>query len=149
MKMLVCTDGSEQSQRVLEEALRIAEGCKPEDVAIIHVYRPQTSAFLGMSTNLTKEDITRLKKLGEEHKEEANKILEDASRLFKQKNINARTILEEGHPAETILQVASEESFDMIVIGSRGIGGWGKTILGSVSNQVVQEARNCSVVTVK
>jgi nucleotide-binding universal stress UspA family protein len=37
----------------------------------------------------------------------------------------------------------------MIVMGSRGLGGLKKFFLGSVSNAVVQEAENCSVLVVK
>ena len=38
MKILVCTDGSEQSQKALEKAAEIAVGCNANEVAIIHVY---------------------------------------------------------------------------------------------------------------
>lgn len=38
MKILVCTDGSEHSQKALEKAAIIAEGCNVDEVAIIHVY---------------------------------------------------------------------------------------------------------------
>jgi len=38
MKMLVCTDGSEQSQKALEKALIFAQGPAVSEVGIIHVY---------------------------------------------------------------------------------------------------------------
>jgi len=37
----------------------------------------------------------------------------------------------------------------MIVLGSRGLGGLKKIFLGSVSNAVIQEAKDCSVLVVK
>jgi len=40
----------------------------------------------------------------------------------RQKNVKTRTILKEGHPSQTIVNVAKEEGFDIIVIGSRGLG---------------------------
>ena len=49
------------------------------------------------------------------------------------KNIKTRTILKEGHPSHTIVNVAKDEKFDMIVLGSRGFGGLKKYFLGSVS----------------
>ena len=93
--------------------------------------------------------MQKFRKLLEEHKEEGKKILYKALKLFEEKNIKARTILKEGHPSHTIVSVACEEGFDMIVIGSRGLGGLKKVFLGSVSNAVIQEAENCSVLTVK
>ena len=80
---------------------------------------------------------------------EKEKILADALTFFEENNIKQRTILKEGHPSHTIVSVAAEEGFDMIFIGSRGLSGLEKVILGSVSNAVAQEAKNCSVVIVK
>ncbi|MFZ0753664.1 MAG: universal stress protein, partial [Trebonia sp.] len=44
-----------------------------------------------------------------------------------------------GLPAETILDVAKDA--DMIVVGSRGAGGFKKLLLGSVASQVTRHAR--------
>ena len=38
MKILVCTDGSEESKKALEKASIIAKGCNVNEVAVIHVY---------------------------------------------------------------------------------------------------------------
>ena len=151
MKLLVCTDGSEHSQKALEEASKIAGGCNVDDIAIIHVYNPTPDSFYLRGdevSTITKEDIERFKEMEEQHKDEKRKILSDALEFFKNKNISARTIFKEGHPAEVITKVASEEGFDMIVIGSRGLGGLKKLFLGSVSGAVVHEAKT-SVLTVK
>lgn len=52
----------------------------------------------------------------------------------------------EGHPAAVILQEA--EHADMIVVGSRGRGGFASLLLGSVTQQVVHHAL-CPVVVVR
>ena len=41
-----------------------------------------------------------------------------------------------GDPAEKIIQFAKENGIDMIVIGSRGLGGVKRSLLGSVSSEV-------------
>lgn len=46
----------------------------------------------------------------------------------------------EGSPGELILKVANEESVQMIVMGSRGLGMLKKAILGSVSDYVLNKA---------
>ena len=152
MKILVCTDGSEHSQKALEKASIIAEGCNVDEVAIIHVIgdAPGLNSIRDIpeETYSLSQEGKRFRKLQEEHKENKRKILSEALKIFENKNIKARTILKEGHPSDTIVNVGCEEGFDMIVIGRRGMSGLQKIFLGSVSSAVVQEAKNCSVLTV-
>jgi len=144
MKILVCTDGSEHSQKALEKASIIAKGCNADEVAIIHVYEIYVP-LISFST----EQMESIKKLIKERKKIRKKMLSDALKFFKEKNIKARTVLKEGHPADTIIKVAHEGGFDMIVIGGRGVSGLQKLFLGSVSNAIIHEAKNCSVLIVK
>lgn len=62
------------------------------------------------------------------------------------KNIEASVRM--GDYADEILDAAEDFSVDMIVIGSRGLGGLKSTVLGSVSQKVLHHA-DCTVVTVK
>lgn len=150
MKILVCADGSEQSIKALEEAAKIATGCVVSEVAVIHVYdhRQDLSTFAANGT-YTASDVEKYRSMVENHKEERRKILEDAVKMLETQNIKARAIFKEGHPSQTIINVACEEEFDMIVIGSRGLSGLQKLFLGSVSTAVVQQAKNSNVLTVK
>ena len=147
MKILVCTDGSKYSQKALEEASVIVKGCNVNEVAIIHVYEKFDSFPISVEGNIEQTEINRL--MMEEYKKKGEKILSEALKFIEEKNIKARTILKKGHPADTIISVAQEEGFDMIVIGSRGLGGLKKLFLGSVSNAIIQEVNNCSVLVVK
>ncbi|MFO7952115.1 MAG: universal stress protein [Bacillota bacterium] len=150
MKMLVCVDGSEQSKRALEKAAMIAEGCGANEVAIIHVYdHSQDMTRIASYKELTVEEVEKFKNMVEKHKEDQKKILEDALKFFEEKNIKARTIFREGHPAREIVSVACEEEFDLIVLGSRGLSGLQRIFLGSVSSAVIQQAKNSDVLTVK
>ncbi|MDW7738660.1 MAG: universal stress protein [Bacillota bacterium] len=149
MKILVCTDGSEHSQKALEKVSSIASELNVEEVAIIHVYDNKSDLSSLTSEYITAEILEGIKKAMEVHEKEREEILEEAQKFFNEKNIKARKIFKEGHPSHTIINVANEEGFDLIVVGSRGFGGLKKIFLGSVSNAVVQEARNCSVLIVK
>jgi nucleotide-binding universal stress UspA family protein len=153
MKILVCIDGSEKSKKVMEEAVLIATGCQINDLAVIHVSEPMpypTLASWGRSSySLAEEDNTSMLRLQEKEKEEIQQYLQQAVEFFEEKGLKARAILKEGHPAHTIVSTAVEEGTDMIVIGSRGLGGLKKVFLGSVSSAVIQEADNCTVAVVK
>ncbi len=157
MKILACTDGSEQSKKALEKAAIIAAGCKSEDVAVIYVYEEKLDfSYLPLfevgavtRDDVTVEEIERFKKIKAEQDAAKENILSEAAEIFENRGIKVRKILVQGHPAETIIAVAEEEKFELIVIGSRGLGGLQKLILGSVSNAVLQEAKNCCVLTVK
>jgi nucleotide-binding universal stress UspA family protein len=149
MKILICTDGSESSQKALKEAAVIAQGCKVVETAVIHVHNPSLDSAFPVYESITAEQMKNFQKMMDEQKKEREKILSKASNFLESKNIKNRTILKEGHPSNTIVNVAKEEGFDMIVMGSRGLGGLKKFFLGSVSNAVVQEAENCSVLVVK
>jgi len=148
MKILVCTDGSEQSQKALEVSSIIATGCNADEVAIIHIYKkPDHLNFGGGS--IVANQMEDLQKITEEQKKQGEKVLTQAEKFLQEKNIKSNTILKEGNPADRIVNVAQEKGFDMIVVGNRGIGGLPKILLGSVSNAVIQEAQNCSVLVVK
>jgi len=147
MKILVCTDGSKHSQKALEEVSVIVKGCNVNEVAIIHVYGKFDSFPVAVEGNIPHMEINRLAM--EAYKKKGEKILSEALKFIRRKNIKVRTILKKGHPVDTILGVAQEEGFDMIVIGSRGLGGLKKLFLGSVSNAIIQEVENCSVLVIK
>ena len=54
----------------------------------------------------------------------------------------------EGHPASEILSCAQDHGVDMIVMGTRGLGGLQELLMGSVSHKVTQLA-TCPCVTVR
>ncbi len=56
--------------------------------------------------------------------------------------------VEEGNPAQIILEIAERKSADMIVMGSRGLSDLKGLLLGSVSQKVSQLSK-CTCVTVK
>jgi len=64
------------------------------------------------------------------------------------KGIKIDQKLESGDPAKVIVQTAEKGDYDLIVMGSRGLGMIGRFLLGSVSDHVTQYA-NRSVLIVK
>ncbi len=150
MKILVCIDGSKHSEKVIQEASKIAEAMEAlnKDVAVtvIHVYKrryTKSAWYLSKSeeTSAARELIKQMEMLDDLENIERARVLEEVAAVFKKKNIEVDTMLREGHPAEKICEAASAEGFDLIVIGSRGRGARRELFLGSVSNDVVQNAK--------
>ena len=54
----------------------------------------------------------------------------------------------EGDPAEAILDTASEQNADLVVVGDRGLSGVQRFLLGSVSRKVSEHAA-CNVMIVR
>ena len=63
-------------------------------------------------------------------------------------NLKVSTKILEGRPADKIVETAKDDKTDLIVMGSRGIGGIREFFLGSVSDRVADEA-TCPVLIVK
>lgn len=81
-------------------------------------------------------------------KEEENKVklLEDKMKtLLKEKGLSGVLRTATGKPGEVICKIAEEETAVMIVVGTRGMGKVRRTILGSVSDYLVNHA-HCPVI---
>lgn len=61
---------------------------------------------------------------------------------------NSQVEIVTGDPAEEIVRLAKIHKADLIVLGSRGLTGMKRILLGSVSSQIVEDAP-CSVLVVK
>jgi nucleotide-binding universal stress UspA family protein len=55
-------------------------------------------------------------------------------------DVKLRTVLREGSPVDAIIDVASDENADVIVVGNRGMAGAKRFVLGSVPNAVSHHA---------
>jgi nucleotide-binding universal stress UspA family protein len=82
------------------------------------------------------------------HREEiAEKVRGEWSQPLEDAGITHRSVLHDGNPVDVMLQVIDEVGADLVVLGSRGIGGSPILLLGSTSSQVAQQA-TCPVTIV-
>src|SRR5438445_399388 len=73
---------------------------------------------------------------------------EDAGRLNEQLlGIEHEVVIGEGNLWEVLSNLISEKGIDLVVVGTRGRTGFGKTLLGSVAEQLLRQSR-CRVLTV-
>ncbi len=140
MKILVCTDGSPNSQKCVEVAARMVDQCTINEVTLIHVH--DSSQFFPDYWHgkypFTPEEEKHINNIDKRVMEQRKKIFTEALKKFEGTNIEVETIFKVGHPAETIAETASEGGYDIVVIGRRGRGGVKKLFMGSVSSAVLQ-----------
>jgi len=143
-KILVAFDGSEASKHAMDHAVNFAEPCGAELLILSVVPRVMMPVF--PDEGFGAAPITAAQDMGEyqdKMKEIYHKSLDEARKDINDHfpDMKIETKLMEGRPSSTIVSVADEYDADLIVIGSRGIGGITGWILGSTSRNVVE---NCT-----
>ena len=119
-KVLLATDGSESSENALDFSL----GFLPNDVKLI---------IISVKADVVKQELENsLQKVHE-------KIVRDAEELVKKRrpDLIVNKVVDEGFPSDVICYHAKTENVDMVIMGSRGLGGVKGFLLGSVSRNVV------------
>ncbi len=134
-RLLVAVDGSKQSDKALDHAVALAEkfGSELKLLAVvprIHHY------FLSEESTCTVNNIQQVRDNAQSF---FNEVLTEAEEMVRSRHadIKVSTILREGRPSAIIVDVAEKEECDMIIIGSRGMGGITGLVLGSTSHRVV------------
>jgi nucleotide-binding universal stress UspA family protein len=77
-----------------------------------------------------------------------NRVRKDVECTAQETGVTCTFRQERGRAEETILRFAREQGSDLIVMGSRGLGGFKRLLLGSVSNHVAHHAP-CPVLIVR
>jgi nucleotide-binding universal stress UspA family protein len=149
-KILIPVDGSEHSEKAVEFAATIAAQDDAE-VCVVHVLKrervPEALAEYIKKEHLNEETPASL--VREAQETEGSALVGNAEAKLKGSGIgNISTELIWGDPAEAIIEYARKNDYDVIVMGSRGLGGVKSLFLGSVSSKVCHAAGS-TCVTVK
>lgn len=135
-KILVPIDGSECAMKALERAKELGEFYKAE-ITLLTVI--DNSCF--MSIDFKQDMINSGIEAGQELLLKYSKVLDDYPYGFK-------STYRVGDIANEIITMSEENEFDFIVIGSRGLGAFTRSLLGGVSQKVVSHA-DTTVMVVK
>jgi nucleotide-binding universal stress UspA family protein len=137
MKVLVATDGSEQSMQAVQRGLELAEK-QGAQVTLISVACYAKDYF---------DDIPR--QVQDKLEDEAREALKKGKARFDGKNLPVETVLAAGLvPANLIINTAQEGKFDRIIMGSTGMNAQESILMGSTAAKVVAYAP-CEVTVVR
>ena len=142
-KIIVTFDGSVPSQRAFKTAMSIANKYGSE-ITVVHAV---AFPIGGYGTGEAYFDWDEYYSLA---KKNVLKILNPLIKEAKAEEEDVNSVFTSGTTsvAESLLEESDKLKPDLIVMGSRGLGGFKSLLLGSVSNAVVAHS-NCPVLVVK
>ena len=118
-KILVGIDGSDHSKRALAEAIKIGKKFESE-ITVVNVFHPAPTPSAH---------------------EFSHRILEDAKVVLEDEKVKYKLVSVTGtNPSKVITDMARDGKFDLVVIGSRGVGAAHALVLGSVCNRISCES---------
>jgi nucleotide-binding universal stress UspA family protein len=145
-KFLVAVDGSEHSKKAVDMAIDMAKNGHSE-IILIHVMEER-----GVPEGLEPwMKIEGLRSFGDyvEFVCRSDQFLGEAEERIKAAHgIKVEHICVNGDPADEILRAAESNNVDAIVMGSRGLGRFSRSFMGSVSTKVCNHAKS-TCITVK
>ena len=133
-KILVPVDGSNQSKEALRRAAHLAQqfDATLTLISVVELGKVMSGVQQVHTGGYIPEHLTA----------GAEEMLRKMAELIPP-HISVETAAFLGDPAEVVIEESLEEGYDLVVIGSRGLG----NIIGSVSQQVAQECR-CPVLVI-
>ena len=136
MSVVAAVDPSPAAQTVVQRALEQAQA-KQADLHLVHVFQPPAAVYPMQGMYLVDDE--------EMEKAQHELVWNEVSSLLAEIPVTRAEL--RGYPATGIVDYAKEVGADLIVIGTRGRGGFASLMLGSTSQAVIHDA-TCDVLVV-
>ena len=152
-RILLATDGSENVARAADVAVQLSKVTGSE-LHITYVGEDAYSATLIYPETtdpggVEREDPVLLEQLQRQFEQMSRRVLEtEVEKVREAGGTVAQTHLRIGKAAAEIVELAEELGAGLVVVGSRGLGGIRRALMGSVSDSVVRHA-HCPVLVVR
>jgi nucleotide-binding universal stress UspA family protein len=140
-KILLATDGSREASLAARTAVDLADKTGSE-LHLVFALRTQDASdyeTLGFDTEKPREEVEQM---GQRLLDEQVRRVEELGGTV------AGAHFRMGRPDQEIVAVGEDVSASLIVLGSRGLGGVKRALMGSVSDSVVRHA-HCPVMVVR
>jgi nucleotide-binding universal stress UspA family protein len=151
--ILVPHDGSKYAEKALNKAVSLAKVMKDSEITILNIMEeiPIPPALFTTRVRHHKTGDTTLptyfRDLQTDMRHKMISTLEEKKQKYKN-SVRIRTAVLVGRPEHKIVEFANRHNVDLIVMGSRGLKGISRWVMGSVSRTVSERAK-CTVMIVK
>jgi len=143
IKILFTTDGSDYARKA-GETLTLMPFHDNTEITILHVVTPAfydiPDKFMTKIDASVREDLRRYSSI---ELEASQKIIAQTTEYLSNRFSNIDKLTKIGDPSDEILHTANELKVDIIVVGSKGMGGF-RGVVGSISRYILSVAE-CSV----
>jgi nucleotide-binding universal stress UspA family protein len=129
-RILIATDGSDKSMKAAEEGMELAKALGAQVIALNVVNEVVIASAVRQLGADRKEVEGKLKSAGQ-------KAVDELKAMGTKMGVSVKTIVSVGAPANTVIDTASAEKADLIVMGSHGESGASKLLIGSVVQKVL------------
>ncbi|WP_047865718.1 universal stress protein [Rubrobacter aplysinae] len=145
-RIVLAVDGSEESKAATDTAIDLVKRTGSE----LYVVHAGFTAYLPYAHPYMAENV---ESFAERAEKEAREFLENRVEQIKdqangQTGARVHTHLRRGDPKKEIVELAEEVDAGLVIIGSRGLGGVRRALMGGVSDSVVRHA-HCPVLVVR
>ncbi|MGW8313054.1 MAG: universal stress protein [Desulfuromonadales bacterium] len=144
-KIIVAIDGSPQSDKAAEEAVRLAsisgEKFKSQVYAVMVLPSMKTPSFTDFFPDKPATEMPGWQ-------DKRDRLFYVVEKAAAEASVQLESLVVYGDPAEELMLMAEEKGCDVIVVGSSGKGRMKRTLLGSVSSKIALHA-HCSVYIVR
>lgn len=142
--IVVGTDGSETATEAVRQATALARALGANaHLHLVSAYRPLEAMYVGSDVGATAGLAALV-----DPRDEARAVVDEAADKARAEGVDVEVYVWPGDAASAIIDVATTARADLIVVGSRGMSGAARFLLGSVPNKVSHHAP-CNVMIVR
>ncbi len=143
--ILIAYDGSDDAKAAIERAGELMRGQPAEVVTVWEPYVQILTRYPASGALLAGDDTVQIDNASQK---DAEQTADEGAAQARSHGLeaSARAVARQDSVAETLLSEADRANASAIVTGSRGLGGLGSLLLGSVSHALLQHADRAVVV---
>ncbi len=137
-RILVAYDGSEGARAALDQGIELARALSAELMSVsVEEHLPHYAA-----------SVSEVKAAKEQIDEYFRTLTKQARDRAAMSGVEMETVIRQGHEVETIVTMAQEGRFDLLILGYHGHSGIFGRIMGSTAQSIARLAP-CSVMLAK
>jgi len=132
-KIMIATDGSDNAKNAVSYGIEIAKGTGAE-VYAVYVVSDEYAL-------VARRGISWAKGIEEKLVDSGGRATAYVEEAGKEAEVQVESVLLKGRPAEEIIDYAEKNNIDLIVMGTLGLTGVKRFLIGSVAENVVRHSK--------